>query len=153
MVRRIKLPEEEMRSRRESIFKVYQAKELSMPVKVKLNEKPFFFGFFLSQLDSLTAGSYERIESIKEEPEIENVKGEIIETINFDYFLTVSGQKRGTTNKMVGIKSPGEDYYRVRLICAPTSLGTPESMIDRTITFVHDIIMNWIRNKKRIIGA
>jgi len=152
-IRKIKLPEREKEARREKIFKAYQAKELSMPVKVKPVEKPFFFNYFLNRLDELRAGSYERIENIKEEAEIENVKGELITKINFDYILTVSGEKRGTRNKLIGIKSPKEDFYRIRLHCAPANPGTPENMIDRTIDFVHTIIIDWVKNKKKIIGV
>jgi len=152
MIRKIKLPEEEKKVRKEKIFKAYQAKELSMPAKIKMVEKPFFFGYFLNRLDELKAGSYERVENIKEEPEIENVTGELVVAVNFDYILMVSGQRRGTKNMLIVTKSPKEDFYRIKLHCAPASPGTPENMIDRTIDFVHTIIMDWVKNKKKIMG-
>ncbi|RLI34630.1 hypothetical protein DRO55_06255 [Candidatus Bathyarchaeota archaeon] len=153
MVRKIKLSEKEMKIRREQIFKVYQAKELSMPVKVQIGEFPFFIGFFLNRLRELETGIYERVENIEELSEVENVKGERIKTINFSYYVMVSGSKRGTKNKLIAIKSPDEDYYRVKLSCSPAEPGTPETMIDRTIDFVHGIMMEWARNKKRIMKS
>jgi len=153
MVRKIRLSEEKMKARRVDIFKVYQAKELSMPLKFRVNEKPFFFGFFLGRLNELKTGAIERVETIEELPEIEKVGGELVNTIKFDYYFAVSGQNRGTKNELICIKSPKEDYYRIKLVSTPAILGMPEDAIDRTIDFVHDILMEWAKNKSRILGV
>jgi len=50
------------------------------------------------------------------------------------------------------IKHPREDYYRVKLICEPASPGMPESVIERTVDLIFDMMMYWVKNKGRIIG-
>jgi len=152
-IRRIKRSEEEVKAREEEIFKVYQARELSMPVKVSLNEILFFISFCLDRLGDLRSGLIERIEKIEESPEIENVKGELIKRINFEYVISVSGQEQRTKNTLVLIKSPDEDYYRVRLISEPAVPGLPESVIERTVELVHKIVMDWTREKETIISG
>ncbi|MDW8048873.1 MAG: FtsX-like permease family protein [Nitrososphaerota archaeon] len=153
MVRKFKLSEQEQRTRREEIFKVYQAKEVSMPVKILPSELPFFCGLVLNRLEEMKTGAMERVEEVKEIPEIENVKGELVKAINFNYYFTISGTRRGTNNELICIKSPGEDYYRVRLKSKPAAPGMPEDSIDRTIDFVHSLCIEWSKNKKRIIGG
>ena len=152
-IKRIKRSEEETKAREEEIFKVYQARELSMPVKVAFNEILFFISFCLDRLGDLKSGFIERIEKIEETPEIENVKGELVRRINFEYVISVSGQERRTKNSLVLIKSPDEDYYRVRLISEPAVPGLPESVIERTVDLVHKIVMDWTREKETIISG
>jgi len=152
-IRKIKRPIEEVKAREEEIFRIYQARELSMPIKVQANEILFFTSFCLDRLGSLKSGFLEKIENIKETPEIENVRGELSRTINFDYVFTVSGQRRRTKNTLILTKSPKEDYYRVRLVSEPAVPGMPESVIDKTVDFVHKIILDWAREKDKIIGG
>jgi len=45
-----------------------------------------------------------------EMPEIESVKGELIKSMKFNYVLAISGERRGTKNELIGVKSPREDY-------------------------------------------
>jgi len=151
-IKRLKLPEKEAKERREKIFKVYQARELSMPVKVKTNEIEFFVGYVLNSLNELRTGYTERMENIEETPEIENVKGELVRSIKFDYYFQVAGGERGTKNTLIMTKHPQEDYYRVRLICEPASPGMPESVIERTVDLIFDMMIHWAKNKERIIG-
>jgi len=141
-----------MKARREEVFKVYQAKELSMPVKIKINDVEFFVGFILNRLNELKMSYIERVDNVEETPEIENTKGELIKSIKFDYRFEVSGRERKTRNDLVLIKSPNEDYYRVKLISEPAIPGMPEDAIDRTIDFTHNLVLDWNKNKERIIG-
>ncbi len=152
-VKRLKLSEEKAKVRKEEIFKVYQGRELSMPVKVGLGEKEFFIGFFLDRLDELKTGTLESVDDVENVPEIENVKGELVKEIRFRYRFGGTGEERKTRNSLSLTKSPREDYYRVRLATEPAVPGTPASTIERTIDFVHDAIMDWTRNKNRIIGT
>ena len=151
-IKRLKLPEKEAEERREKIFKVYQARELSMPVKVKTNEIEFFVGYILNSLNELRTGYTERMENIEETPEIENIKGELVRSIKFDYYFQIAGGERGTKNALIMTKHPQEDYYRVRLICEPASPGMPESVIERTVDLIFDMMIHWAKNKERIIG-
>jgi len=152
-VRKIKISEEMKKARREEIFKTYQARELSMPIKVSVKEILFFISFCLDRLNDQKLGILERIDNIEETPEMENVRGEIIKTIKFEYILKVSGQERRTKNTLVLTKSPDEDYYRVKLISEPAVLGLPESTIERTVSFVNRIIMDWAKNRERLISG
>jgi hypothetical protein len=151
-IKRIKRSQEEIKAREEEIFRVFQARELSMPIKVALNEVLFFTSFCLDRLRDLKLGIIERAENIEETPEIENVKGELVRKINFEYVLSVSGQERRTKNSLVLTKSPDEDYYRVSLVSEPAVLGLPESTIERTVDLVHKIIMDWAKDKESIIS-
>ena len=151
-IKKLKLTEKEAEARREEVFKVYQAKELSMPVKVNLNEIEFFVGFLLGRLNELKTGYIERIENVEEMPEIENVKGELVKSIRFNYYFEVSGREKRTKNSLILTKSPQDDYYRVKLVSEPAVPGMPEDAIDRTVDFVLDIMMYWAKNKERIIG-
>ena len=151
-IRKHRLSEEKAEERKEKIFKVYQAKEYSMPVKIKLNEIEFFVSYLLSRLDELKSGYTEKIENIEEMPEIENVKGELVRTIKFDYYFEISGRRRGTRNSLIITKAPKEEYYRVKLISEPAVPGMPEDAIDRTVDVIFDMMMYWAKNKERIIG-
>jgi len=151
-VKRIKRTEEEKIIRREEIFKIYQAREFSMPLKVPLNEKDFFINFFLDSLRELSAGYMERTENIEELPEIENTKREIVKEIKFNYYSGIE-LSRGTKNTLILTKSPIEDYYRVKLISEPLVIGSPETVVERSVSFVHNIILSWIKNRKKIVGT
>lgn len=151
-IKRVKRTEEEIKKRREEIFKVYQARELSMPIKVLAVEKEFFVSYFLDRLDELRSGYAERVEGVEDISEIEDARGNLIKTIKFAYYFGPPEHKRGTKNALTLIKSPGEEYYRVKLTSEPASPGMPESAMDRTVDFVHEILMRWVKDKKRIMG-
>ncbi|MBO3840340.1 MAG: ABC transporter permease [Thermoproteota archaeon] len=153
MIKKVKRPAEEKKERREKIFKVYRAREISMPVKIFLNEKEFFMGFLLDYLKQLRGGRMERIEDIEDLPETEDPVSGLTKIINFKYYFRARGQERGTKNSLVMTKAPGEEYYRIRLVSEPVSPGLPEMVIDRTVDFVHWILMQWVKDKKRIIGV
>ncbi len=152
-IKRVKMLEEEMKKRREEIFKVYETREVSMPIKVLTNEKEFFVGYFLDRLSDLRSGYTERVEDIEELSEIESVRGELIKSIKFVYYFGTPEKRLGTKNTLILIKSPDEEYYRVKLKTDPVAPGIPQSAMDRTISFVHDILMTWLKEKKRIIGS
>ena len=151
-IKRVRMLKEEMKKRREEIFKVYEAREVSMPVKVLTNEIEFFVGYFLDRLNDLRSGYMERTEEIEETPEMESVRGELIKTIKFNYYFGEPEKRIGTKNTLILVKSPDEEYYRIKLKSDPVTPGIPESAVDRTISFVHDILVTWIRDKKRIMG-
>ncbi|MEM1530395.1 MAG: ABC transporter permease [Candidatus Bathyarchaeia archaeon] len=151
-VKRIKRSEEEMRKRKEEIFRVYQAREMSMPVKVLVSEKEFFVNYFLNSLEDLKTGYTEKIEDIEDVPEIESPRGELIKTIKFVHCFGPLGPVMRTKNTLTLIKGPRDEYYRVRLTAEPALPGMPENAIERTVDLVHEILMRWVRDKKRIMG-
>ncbi|MBO3800511.1 MAG: ABC transporter permease [Candidatus Brockarchaeota archaeon] len=153
MIKKVKRPAEEKKERREKIFKVYRAREISMPVKIFLNEKEFFIGFLLDYLKQLRGGRMERVDDIEDLPETEDSVSGLTKKINFKYYFRTRGQERGTKNSLVMTKAPSEEYYRIRLVSEPVSPGLPEMVIDRTVDFVHWILMQWVKDKKRIMGV
>jgi len=38
------------------------------------------------------------------------------------------------------------------LDCNPAEPGTPEEWVERTVKIIRDIQMDWLRDKKRIMG-
>ncbi len=152
MVKRVRRTEEQRKERKEKIFKVYQARSVSMPVKILASEKDFFMGFLIDHLNQLRTGYKERIENVEDIPEKVDSKGTITKKIKFNYYFGPMERKNGTKNSLVLTKTPGEDYYRVTLVTEPTAPGIPENMIDRTVDYVHWILMLWVKEKKRIMG-
>jgi ABC-type lipoprotein release transport system permease subunit len=152
-LRKVKVSKEKTRERKEEVFKVYQSREVSMPVKIKLNEKDFFLGFFLDRLNILKSGHKEKVENIEDIPEEESTKGELTKIIKFDYCFETIGQKRKTRNSLILTKSQKEDYYRVKLSSEPAIPGTPESAIERSVDIVNDIVLYWAKNKDRMINS
>ena len=149
-IRKIKRPEEKAQARKEEIFRTFHARELSMPIKVSVNEILFFVSFCLDRLEELRSGFIEKVEKIEESPEIEDVRGNLVKTIKFEYIFLVSGQEQRTKNTLILTKSPHEEYYRVRLVSNPAIPGLPESIVERTIDFVHEIMMDWAKERRRI---
>jgi hypothetical protein len=124
-----------------------------MPVKVLTAEKEFFISFFLDRLNELKDGFVERIENVVQVPETEDIKGELVLAINFDYAFGATGRERGTKNNLVMTKSPNEDYYRVRLVSEPAVLGLPETVIERTIDLIHETCLLWAKDKGKYLGT
>jgi hypothetical protein len=153
MVKKVKRTEKQAKVRREEIFKVYQGRQMSMPVKVLTSEKEFFISFLLDRLYELKDGFVERVENVVQVPETEDVKGELVLTINFDYAFGATGRERGTKNSLVMTKSPNEDYYRVRLVSEPAVMGLPETVIERTIDLIHETCLLWVKDKGKYLGT
>ncbi len=153
MVKKVKRTEKEAVVRKEEIFKVYQERQLSMPVKVLTSEKEFFVSFFLDRIHELKTGFVERIENVVQVPETEDVRGGLTLMINFDYVFGPPGSERATKNSLIMAKNPDEDYYRVRLVSKPGVPGLPESAIERTVDFIHDTCLMWAKDKERYLGT
>ena len=153
MVKKVKRTEKQEKARREEIFKVYQGRQMSMPVKVLTAEKEFFISFFLDRLHELREGFVERVENVVQTQETEDVKGELVLAINFDYAFGATGRERGTKNSLIMAKSPNEDYYRVRLVSEPAVKGLPETVIERTIDLVHETCLLWAKDKAKYLGT
>jgi ABC-type antimicrobial peptide transport system permease subunit len=153
MIKKVRRPEKAKKEREEKIFKVYRAREVSMPLKVSIGEKEFFIGFFLDYLKQLRTGYMERVENIEDIPEAENANGELEKIIKFNYYPRVKELGRGTRNSLVLTRKPDEEYYRVKLVTEPVSPGLPENIVDKTIDFVHWILMQWVKDKKGIMGG
>ena len=119
-----------------------------MPVRFLEGEAPLFSGHIISRLREMATGQIEKVEKIEEPPEEETPEGNLIMRINFSYMFKTAGQTFGTKNQLICTKTRDEEFYRVALICAPLTLGTPESWIDRTVKIVHDMSLDWTRRRR-----
>jgi len=152
-VEKLKISEKERTARREEIFRTYQARELSMPVKLLPSEKVFFVNYFISSLREMSTSLIERVENIEVLPEIEDSRGRLTTAIKFDYRVGPPEKRVRLKNTLTVVKSPDEEYYRVRLSSEPETPGIPESMMERVVDYVNDVIMYWVKNKDRIVGG
>jgi len=152
MVRRVKVSEEEKEVRKKEIFTVSQARRLTMPVKVYENDALFFFSYVLSRLKDLEAGAYERVEDLKELPETKTPSGQVTKKIVFSYVYISGEQKTKMNNEIICSKDADEDSYRVQLVSTPAQPGTPEEWVYRNAETLRDICMDWMKNRKKIMG-
>jgi len=152
MMRRQKVSPKERERRKKEVFKVYQAAELSMPVRLLEPEVPFFLSLVLDRLRDLQTGLHETVKNIEEVPPLETPEGDRVNKLKFEFYKVEPGAVRGTRNELTCIMKHGEDYYRVLLKVGPAGENVPEEWNDRTVMMVRDICLDWIRNKQKLIG-
>jgi len=152
MIRKLKLTKEEKEIREIELFKAYQARKISMPIKVHESEAPFFFGYIIGQIRDLKTHLFKKVEEV-EERERTTPEGEHVKEIHFNYVHMEAGKKMGTKNRLVCIKHSEGDSYRIELVCAPAEPGTPEKWIDETIKVVRGILMSWLREKETLMTS
>ncbi|MGQ9515378.1 MAG: FtsX-like permease family protein [Thermoproteota archaeon] len=153
MTRRAKISQVERERRKKEVFKVFQAVDITMPAKLLEPEVAFFTSFVLDRLREFQTGIHEMTKNIEESPSVETPEGDRIHSIKFEFYQVVPGVMMGTRNEIICIKKKGEDLYRVILKSGPVTEGIPEEFADRTIMMVRDIIMDWVKNKEKLIGT
>jgi bisphosphoglycerate-independent phosphoglycerate mutase (AlkP superfamily) len=151
-VRKIKVTEVEKKERKDEILKFYQARSMTMPVKVNAKDVIFFFNFLAGRLEELKSGFYERIEELQELPETQTSKGHIVKKFTFNYNITSKDQKTIIKNEIVCSKNPDEDYYRVQLASNLDNLEVSEEKIFRIAEIVRGISLDWLKNRDSIVG-
>ena len=107
--------------------------------RVPENEKAIFFTKLTDRLRDLKTFS-EKIE-ITEESEEQTPEGASIVHVCFTHHFG----DNASVNDLVGVKEPGEHFYRIRLKSKIAKLGTPETFINRTIERVRDILQDIIK--------
>jgi len=152
-VRKAKVSEEEKKARKEEIFRIYQERRLSLPVKVHKDDTIFFINFLINRLEDWSTGIYERITDISEQPEMQTSKGRIIKRIEFNYINTSADRKVELKNEVICSKDSDEDYYRVHLALNLDNVEVSEDWIYRIAGIVRDITLDWTKNRDRIVGA
>ncbi|MCS7119617.1 MAG: FtsX-like permease family protein [Nitrososphaerota archaeon] len=150
MVRKAKISEEEKETRMEEIFKVYQERSMSMPVKVKEAEILIFTTFIKSRMEEMRSGIYERIEDVVDEPEVQTPTGRVVRKVKFRYNCPQENLK--INNELVCSKDKGEDKYRVHLVLNTDRIEISEKWIYRITDLIRDILMEWVQNKDKILG-
>jgi ABC-type lipoprotein release transport system permease subunit len=151
MVKRVKVAQEEKEKRKEEMFKVFQAREVSMPVRLHPVEVDFFTSYIISRLSEMRSGLVERVEDLEEMAPEQLKGGGTQKGVAFKYLNVSRGRALGTNNKILCIQDPGKDYFRVSLLYEPTMPGVPESLVDRTVEIVKDICYSWVKEKDKIV--
>jgi len=151
-VGRVKGTEKEIQARKDEILKFYQARSITMPVKVKVNDAVFFFSFLYGRLEELKSGLSERIKDLEELPETQTSKGYIIKKFPFTFAFLFGDQKTAIKNEVTCTKNPDEDYYRVQLVLNLENLEVREEQINRIAETVRDICMDWVKSGSKKVA-
>jgi len=151
-VRKIKTTEEEKQIRKDEILKFYQARGVTMPLKVNEKDAIFFFNFLYDRLQALQTGLYERIDNLQEMPEMQTSKGQITKCYTFTYAAASKGQKVEIKNEIRCSKDPNEDYYRVQLISNLENMEVREEQIQRIAEIIRDLCLDWAKSRSKIVG-
>ncbi|MEM2111525.1 MAG: FtsX-like permease family protein, partial [Candidatus Bathyarchaeia archaeon] len=151
-VRKIKATEEEKQTRKDEILKFYQARSITMPLKVNERDAIFFFNFLYDHLQALQSGLYERIKDLQEMPEMQTSKGRITKSYTFTYAAVSKGQKVEIKNEIRCSRDPNEDYYRVQLLSNLENLEVREEQIQRIAEIIRDICLDWAKSRSKIVG-
>jgi ABC-type lipoprotein release transport system permease subunit len=154
MRRRTKVSQKEKERRKKEVFKVYQAAELSMPVRLLEPELLFFLSFVLDRLRDLQTGIHETARNIEEIAPMETPEGDKVNGLRFEFYKVETGAAAmGTKNVLTCVKKHDEDFYRVLLKSGPATDSISEEWADRTVMMVRDVCLDWVKNKQRLIGS
>ncbi|MEM2921143.1 MAG: FtsX-like permease family protein [Candidatus Bathyarchaeia archaeon] len=151
MVKRVKVAQEEKEKRKEEMFKVFQAREVSLPVRLHPVEVDFFTSYVISRLSEMKSGIVEKVEDLEEMMPEKLKEGGTQKGVSFKYLSISRGKPMGTSNKILCIQDFGKDYFRVSLLYEPTMPGVPESLVERTIEIVKDVCYSWVKEKDKIV--
>jgi len=151
MVRKVKTSKEEKKSREEGIFRIFQGREISMPIRLLPVEVDFFTGYVITHLSGMKFGFADRVEDLEEMKPQQLKDGSIQKGVYFKYLNMIKGQLLGTKNKVLCIQDPGKDFFRVSLIYEPTVPGIPEAVVRRVTEIIKDICYSWVKEKDKIV--
>ncbi len=151
-VRRVKATKEEKQTRKDEILKFYQARSMTMPVKVNVRDAIFFFNLMHDRLDEMKSGFHERIEDLQELPEAQTSKGHIVKKFTFTYSIVSKDKRTVLKNEVICNKNPDEDYYRVQLVANLENLEVHEEQIHRIAEIIRGICLDWSKNRSQIVG-
>ncbi|MEM1557685.1 MAG: hypothetical protein QXG12_03740, partial [Thermoproteota archaeon] len=151
MVKKIKTSREEKKRREEEIFRIFQGKEVSMPIRLLPVEVDFFTSYAIAYLSRIGLGLADRVEDVSEMKPKRLDDGSLHKGVCFKYLNMIKGQWIGTENKILCIQDPGKDFFRVSLTYEPTVPGIPESVVRRVVEIVKDICYSWIKEKDNIV--
>jgi hypothetical protein len=153
MIKRIKFSQKEKEQRKAEVFRIFQAREISMPVRLQPVEVDFFISYVISHLSSFRSGIVEKIEEIEETPLINLENGGGQKELKFRYLNLSKGRPIGIKNKIIFIRDPGKDYFRISLFYEPDKPGIPEDVTERGVGIVKDLCYSWIKDKdKYVVG-
>jgi len=150
MVRKIKTSREEKKAREEKIFRIFQGREISMPVRLQPVVVDFVISYAITYLSQMRFGCADRIEDLREMKPQTFEDGKVQKGVCFKYLNMIKGQLMGTENKIICIQDSGGDF-RVSLVYEPTIPGIPEAIVNRVKGIVKDMCYSWIKEKDKIV--
>lgn len=151
MVRKMKVTQEERLKRDKEIFKVYLGREFGLPIRVHEREEPFFSSYLTDRLRELMTGLYDRVEEFSLDEQV-LADGTRVKRFLFNYIIIEGRNQYTTVNEIIARKKPQTDFYTLSLLSKPKSPGLPEHITETTLTLVKDLVLDWDREKGRIIG-
>ncbi|MEM2941151.1 MAG: FtsX-like permease family protein [Thermoproteota archaeon] len=151
MVRKVKTGKEEKKIREEEIFRIFQGREVSMPIRLHPVEVDFFTGYVITRLSEMKFGFADRVEDLEEMKPQQFKDGSVHKGVHFKYLNMIKGQLLGTKNRVLCIQDPGKDFFRVSLVYEPTVPGIPEAVVKRVVEIIKDICYSWVKEKDRIV--
>jgi hypothetical protein len=149
--RKVAVTKQEREKREEKIFRVYQEMGQSLPLRLTELEYPFFSGFVIRRLSEQSIAHKEWIEGIAEKETEED--GNIVRKLEFTYFWVEAGEEYLVESVVRAVKLPREGVYRLEMMIRPKKPGTPTSIAFRPIHTMQEIIGEWDKEKKRIMGG
>jgi len=147
--RKVALTREEREKREEELFKVYQEMRESLPLRVTELEYPFFTGFVKRRLTELSVPYVEWVEDVIEEETVEG--GGSVKRLRFTYVWTEAGERYPIDVAIQTIELP-DAVYGLEMLIKPRKPATPATVAFRPTRIIREIIKEWDREKKRIIG-
>lgn len=152
MKRKIKISQEERLKREKEIFKVYLGREFGLPVRIHEREEPFFSSYLTDRLRELMTGLYDRVEEFSLDEQV-LADGTRVKRFLFNYIIIEGRNQYSTVNEIIARKKPQTDYYSLSLLSKPKTPGLPEHITETTLTLVKDMVLDWDREKGRIMGT
>lgn len=151
MVRKIKTGQKEKENREKAIFRVFQGREISMPIRLLQVEVDFFTSYVISRLSEMKFGFADRVEDLEDIKPQQLKDGGMQKGVYFKYLNMIKGTPLGTKNKVLCIQDPGKDFFRVSLIYEPIIPGIPEAVVKRVVEIMKDICYSWVKEKDKIV--
>ncbi|MGQ9691365.1 MAG: FtsX-like permease family protein [Thermoproteota archaeon] len=153
MVKRIKVSMKEKERRKAEVYRIFQAREVSMPVRLQPVEVDFFTSYVHSYLSGFRSGIIEKVENVEEAPLLDLEDGSQKKEIKFTYFNLSRGKAIGTRNKILLIRDAGRERFRVSFSYEPIEPGIHEEITDRAVEMMKDICYSWVKEKdKYVVG-
>jgi len=149
MILRARVTEEQLREREERLRQLYQPTEVSLPIKVRTQEMPFFDGFMRGRVEELQAGFHSWVQDISSE--FSETKGVWI--LRFEICFREIPEIIGAKVDVQGSKDPETFEYKFSIRIEPMKGKLPDRNYQEITNMFHDICMNWARNKSKLMGA
>jgi len=149
-VKKVKAPEKVKEKRKEVIAQVAAVKTYSYPQRINEEEAPLFFPYLHDKLLDLKFGTLERVENLEEVEEVWP-NGTRVRKYTFNYMISTEGGEVKLAVELRVLKEPEAEKYRVEAEIRPVGKA-PITLMEHVARQIRNILRNWDREKKRILG-